>query len=336
MAHTARSLSSAAPEGSKGAPTAALPPFLDECLRGVGQVVFCNSATSGALIAGALCLGDPWLASLAAVGTMSATATARLAGLDEAATKAGLFGYNGALVGCAFSVFLGAQAEPTLVATVLGGAASALVASKLGPMTAPVPQWTLAFNAVTLAALAYVRPLADVATVATPAAALAASSVNLPSAVLTGVSQIFVVNSPAAGALMLAGIAAYSPGAALATMVGSFVGVLTAIAWGADGQEVEDGLWGFNPALTALSVSIFFVPTGAPYLALACGGAAATAVLTVGMKAVVAGTIASPCLTLPFCAVASGCFLLAGRAPGLVRAAAPHSPEVNLRSVRAA
>ena len=43
-----------------------LPPFVDEVLRGVGQVIFLNSPACGALTLAALGYGDPWLCSLAA------------------------------------------------------------------------------------------------------------------------------------------------------------------------------------------------------------------------------------------------------------------------------
>jgi urea transporter len=217
-----------------------------------------------------------------------------------------------------------------------GGAISALIASKLGALTAPVPQWTLAFNITALTAFAFARPFADAAPAAAPLPLAELMPLDWCSAALTGVSQIFVVNNPIAGAIILAGIAAYSPGAALATLFGSVVGVLTAVAMGADGNAIKDGLWGFNPALTALSVSIFFVPLGAPYAALACGGAIATALATIGFNKIVGNAIESPSLTLPFCLVASGCFLLGGRFPGLVHARAPHSPEMNLNAFRAA
>ncbi|CAK0877212.1 unnamed protein product [Prorocentrum cordatum] len=338
----AAAAASEAPAGASALPP--LPPLVDQVLRGVGQVVFCNSPLSGGLLtAGLFYGGGPQLAVLALVGCTSATATARLAGADPEAIKNGLLGYNGALVGCAFSVFLGAAAEPTLVATGLGGAASALLASRLGALTAPVPQWTLAFNVTALALLLFVRPLADAGPAeegeAAPAVA-AASSLGpeewLTSA-LVGVSQIFVVDSPAAGLLMLAGIAAYSPGAAAATALGSLLGIASAVAYGADAEEVRHGLWGFNPALTALAVSVFFAPVPwAPALALACGGALATAGAAAVLKAALAGALGVPALTLPFCAVASGCYLLAGRAPGLALAAAAHSPEANLRALRAA
>ena len=76
--------------------TTMLPPFADECLRGIGQVVFCNSAKSGGVILAAMTAGDPLLGALGALGAVTATATARVCGSDRSAIADGLFGYNGA------------------------------------------------------------------------------------------------------------------------------------------------------------------------------------------------------------------------------------------------
>jgi urea transporter len=66
------------------------------------QVVFCNSAYSGALILGALYVGSHqtggWLGTLAAVGCVSATAAAAGAGVDPGTRATGLMGFNGTLV----------------------------------------------------------------------------------------------------------------------------------------------------------------------------------------------------------------------------------------------
>ena len=307
-----------------------LPPALDESLRGVGQVVFCNSAASGGMILAALGYADPWLGALAALGTATATGTARLISLDDGMVSNGLAGYNGCLVGCAFSVFLGLPAwSPTAaIATVAGAAASAPLAAALKPMCGSVPQWTLSFNIATLSALTALRPLAGAAP-ADPSVAISAMEYALSP--LVGVSQIFVVNDPICGALLLGGIGMYSPACALHTLGGSVIGVATAVALGAAPTEIGMGLWGFNPALTSLAVSVFFVPGAASY-ALATGGAAATAVLFGGAKVAMGTALGVPALTLPFCATASACYLLhtgAGGVPGLVLAAAPHSPEQN-------
>ena len=53
-----------------------LPPRFEEVLRGVGQVIFLNSPAAGTAVLAALTYGDPWLGTMAALGTISATASA--------------------------------------------------------------------------------------------------------------------------------------------------------------------------------------------------------------------------------------------------------------------
>ncbi len=302
-----------------------LPALVDASLRGAGQVVFCNSPTSGAVILGSLAYGDPFLGAMAALGTASSTVTARACRLDDQLVSSGLAGYNGMLVGCAFSAFLGAPPATCALSTVLGAAASVPVVLALKPACGSVPQWTLAFNAVTLARLAAVQPLAG-APPADPAAAIGAA--ELACAPLVGVSQIFVVGDPLVGAALLGAIGYYSPGAAAHTLMGSIVGTGVGLAVGAPAAEIGAGLWGFNSALTSLAVSIFYV-AGPPSYALAAGGAATTAVLFGGAKAVLGDAFGVPALTLPFCAVASCCYLAHRAVPALALAKAPHSPEKN-------
>lgn len=78
---------------------------------------------------------------------------------------------------------------------------------------------------------------------------------------LVGISQIFVVENAVSGALVLGGIAVYSKEAAAHTLLGSSIGVATGVAMGADPSAITAGLWGFNPALTSLAVSVFFTPS---------------------------------------------------------------------------
>ena len=80
--------------------------------------------------------------------------------------------------------------------------------------------------------------------------------------------------------------------------------------------------------LTSLSVSVFFVHSP-PVLLHSTAGAAASTLLFGAMKGAAALTLGVPVCTLPFCAVASGCYAAGWVVPGLRHAAAPHSPEVN-------
>lgn len=347
-------------------PSPTLPVFLDESLRGVGQVVFCNSAGSGALMLAALCKGDPWLGTLAATGTMTATIAAKMLQLDQKvcchiplivpysagmtcscysadttcsyyilpkhlrsqAVANGLVGYNGCLVGCAFSVFLGF--EPWS----LGGAVSTMaVAALTAPLTVPlkavcgsVPQWTLAFNLATLSVLAYTKPLAGLAAVPTDTTITLMEWLYAP---LLGVSQIFVVQDHIAGAMILGAIGFFSPACAGFTLVGSTLGMAVGLALGAPSTDIVMGLWGFNPALTSLAVSVFFVPS-APMYALAGSGALTTAILFGSIKGGMATVLGTPALTLPFCMVATACHMAPWLGlPGITHARLPHSPEKN-------
>ena len=273
-------------------------------VRGVGQVVFCDKVVEGGLILGGLFVGDPGLAAGAALGGASATVAAQAMGGDRATVERGLASYNGVLVGAAFSAFLpGAALAPTVAAA----AATAPLSAAFGRLCGRVPQYTLAFNAVALSALAFVRPLAEAAPAA--AAAAQASALDVVRAPLVGVSQIFVVDSPLTGAAILLALARADPAHAAHALAGSALGSCVGLALGAPVDEVVHGLWGFNSALAALGVSVFFSPSAASRT-LAAGGAASAAVVFGGLKTAMGAAFAVPALTLPFCAVAACCHVL--------------------------
>ena len=305
--------------------------LVDSCLRGVGQVIFLNSTTCGAMILAALCYADLWLGFLAAIGTLSATLSASVCKTDATAIQAGLFGYNGCLVGCAFSVFLELQpwSLNAVLATAAFAAATAPLAAALKPICGAVPQWTLAFNFLTLAVLCVTRPLAGVSAPQVGGKLLSELSMfELGCAPLIGISQIFVVNDAVAGAIILAAIAYYSPKCALLTFNGSLMGMSMGIVHRAPAGDIASGLWGYNPALTSLAVAVFFVP-GQPSYTLAIFGAAGSALLFAGLKSVMASALGTPALTLPFCVVASLCMMAPAFVPALKLAENPHSPEMN-------
>ena len=328
-----------------------VPGLMDSSLRGVGQVLFLNSPTSGMMILGGLAVGDPYLSVLAATGAATAGAAAQGAGLDRSALGDGLWGYNGCLVGCAAAVFVNplpsvatitmasaaGAVSGGLATTVVGAAATPFVAGALKPALGSVPQFTLAFNLVTLSMLLRTRPLLPppvVVDAELSEAAVETAAANMNGFVdvvlqgpLKGISQIFVVESSLTGAAILGGIAMYSRGLAGHTLMGSTIGAATGLLLGADVSSVSMGLWSFNSALTSLGIGVFYV-NSPQVIALSAGGAGATAAVF-GAMSTVFGAYGSPCLTLPFCFVMSGCYLMADTMPGLRLAQNPHSPEKN-------
>lgn len=335
------------------------PSFVETSLRGTGQVIFLNSSSSGAIILGGLAVADPYLATMALAGATTSTWAASLGGLDRQALGDGLYGYNGALVGCAVSVFLNPLPAtamttmdlPTMMASpeVINSTSWALASTVMGASIAPylsvglkeaiggVPQWTVAFNLIALGALLRTKPFAAAASEAPTAEAAEAATSSFDQlatmavleAPLRGISQIFVVDSSLTSCAIVGGTALYSPGLAGHLLLGSAVGSLSGYTLcDAPIDEITCGLWGYNSALTSMGVGAFFVHSPRT-LALSVGGAAVTAGLFGALK-VVFGMADAPCLTLPFCAVMSGCYLLGrGGVQGLHLASSPHSPEKN-------
>ena len=83
--------------------------FLECVLRGIGQVMLQNNCYAGLLFAAGVFYNSPLLGAALCLGVVASTATAIALGADYALIRAGLFGFNGGLVGIALLVFLQAQ-----------------------------------------------------------------------------------------------------------------------------------------------------------------------------------------------------------------------------------
>lgn len=330
--------------------------FVDSCLRGVGQVCFMNNPITGLAILAAMLVAEPWLAFAGALGLAISTATAIAIGMDRAAIRAGLFGFNGVLVGAGLSLFLQPNWDVVVMAWIAVGASlstilhAALANVFLGAWA--VPPFTLAFNFITLifliGALNYangrVGPLiapADAQVTAPEVssglraatdAAMSNDVEGVANAIFRGISQLFFANSLLAGIIIIAGIAVCSRIAAVFALIGSTVGMLTGLALGANGVAIYNGLWGFNSFDAALAVGgVFFVLTWrSGLLAVACGVLAA---LMFGAIASLFTPWGLPALTLPFCFATLAFVLLKGATSRLtaVEVADITTPEEHLR-----
>jgi urea transporter len=298
--------------------------FVDSCLRGVGQVCFMNNPVTGLAILVAMFVAKGWLGFAGTLGVVVSTLAAVAIGMDRGAIRAGLYGFNGVLVGAALSLFLTPDWNALVIVWIVVGATfstimhAALANVFLGAWK--VPPFTLAFNFFTLlfliGALNYghghlgglVAP-ADAQVTAgnvsstLRSAASAASSNDLSgyfNAVFRGIGQLFFANSVWSGIIMIVGIAVASRIAAIFALIGSLTGMLTALAIGANGVAIYNGLWGFNSFDAALAIGgVFYVLSWrSGVLAVLCAvlaaflfGAIATLFIPYGL----------PALTLPFC-----------------------------------
>ena len=321
--HGLRSLDATMPSWSERADRYPVVAFVDSCLRGIGQVCFMDNPVTGALILVALYLYSPWLGTAAIVGVASANGAAHLLGLDRVAIRAGLFGFNGTLVGAGFATFLSPPWHGAIFAYVIVGAAvSTIVMAALTTILVPtwqVPPLTLAFNIVTLASLGAALGLArgHVGELLAPGAVHAGSSAStalratvdsagsydvtaLANALFRGVSQLFLANSLISGVIIIIAMAVCSRIAAGLALAGSAIGGAVGIALGGDGYAIYHGLWGYNSYVTVAAIAGVFLVVSRRTLVLGILGAVVSAVLFAALS-VWFTPWGLPALTLPFC-----------------------------------
>jgi urea transporter len=333
--------------------------FIDSCLRGIGQVCFMNNPVTGLAILVAMFVGEAWLGFAGALGVVVSTLAAIAIGMDRGAIRAGLYGFNGVLVGAGLSLFLQPDWDAVVMVWIVVGAFfstilhGALATVFIGAWK--VPPFTLAFNFMTLIFLVGALHFANgrVGGLIAPAdaqvtagsvsntlrsAADTASANNIEgvvNAVLRGISQLFFANSVVSGIIIVAGLAVCSRIAAVFALVGSAVGMLTGLAVGASGVAIYNGLWGFNSFDAALAVGgVFFVLTlRSGLLALAC---AVLAALLFGAIASLFAPWGLPALTLPFVFATLAFVLLKGASTELEPVAVEDitTPEEHLKHMR--
>jgi len=297
----------------------AIPKPLRVIFRGVGQVFFCCNAVTGLIFLIALYVGGITAGLAATVGVVSSTIAAYLLGFPEDEIDAGLYGFNGTLVGPCLFLFL--EHTPQLwLYVVLASVLSTVVLAALMRILQPynIPASTSPFvltcwmfmvavysfdgfsRGPVLPAPAIPADIATAAVVTTEFASLSKDAVEAwYTAVAKGIGEVMFADSVIVGILFLTGIAITSLRGALMALLGAIVGVAIPICLGADKTLIEMGLYAFNPVLTMMAVGwVFLKPTtGSALLALLAG------ILTIICQAGLANFLAPiglPTLTFPF------------------------------------
>ena len=289
--------------------------FIDVNLRSVGQVMFQDNPLSGVLFLAAIAWGSfaagvPQVLFAGLIAVVAATLTAQWLRVDRASLHAGLYGFNGVLVGLALATFL--APGPLLWAYVVLGAAVSVVAMEATASVAKawsMPALTFPFVLVTWLLLLATYGFAGLAGTALPAAGVVVPFTSMAAtrldagafvqATLLSISQVFLKGSVIAALFFLAGLAVNSLAAAIAAVAGAIVAVTTAHALGAESDLVTGGLLGFSPVLTAVALGTVFHRPGLRVAAYAALGTIFTVVAQAAFN-VALTPIAIPALTGPF------------------------------------
>ena len=296
--------------------------FVDTLLRGCGQVMFQNNPLTGFLFLVGIFVNSALLGLAGLIGLLASTLTALLLRADRSMVRAGLFGFNGILVGIGLAFFLRWDAL-LVVYIVLAAILSAVVMMALvnlmgsrdmPALTAPfvLAAWLFLF-AVYL--FSYVHPsvliqpglpnprasvLTDLRPLPTNLTGAGLTALNLTEAFFRGIGEVFFQDNLVTGIIFFIAILVNSRISALFAALGSLVGLLAALfLFGGNGFWVFHGLYGFNAVLSAIAVGgIFYVLTRESALyALLC---ALISTVVMASISVLLSPLGMPALTAPF------------------------------------
>lgn len=244
--------------------------------RGIGQVMFQQSAWTGLLFLAGIFWGSyecymPQVAWGAVVGAAVSMAAGYMMGEKPSDGAAGLWGFNGTLVGCAFPTFLAntwlmwvCLVFCALLSTWVRRAFNNVMAQwKVNSLTFPFvfTTWVFLLSAGILKGLDGVglsRPEMGESF----SFVLDTSFGSLVVYWLKGISQVFLVDSWVTGVFFIVALAVCSRWACFWAMAASALSLALAILFKADPSDIASGLFGFSPVLTGIAIGMtFYNPT---------------------------------------------------------------------------
>ncbi len=251
-------------DSDESAPTPWLPLLVT--FRGIGQVFFQENALSGLLFLAGILVGSRWQAGGLLLGAAVGTLFAWVVGFDRDEWRAGIYGFNAALVGIATLFFF----QPGVISfgLLVAGAIVATLLTRLMRTQLPFPTYTTPFILTTWV-IFFIAPALGAAAVPAGDASLASTVPFVVESVAHGIGQVMFQATLWSGVLFLAGIAVGDWRHALFVLAGSIVGMLiasfhlTAAAEALDPERlvvrtqfdnVALGLYGYNATLAALAL----------------------------------------------------------------------------------
>ncbi|KAK0145227.1 Urea transporter 2 [Merluccius polli] len=282
--------------------------LLDWVLRGAAQVMFVNNPLSGLIIFGGLILQSYWLALNGFVGTLFATLSALLLRQSRGAIAAGLYGYNGILVGLLMAVF--SIAGDWYWWLLLPNAFIPVVSSALASINSrwDLPVFTLPFNILVCLHMVatghfnnyfpqvLIQPRSELPNITWEEIDVAKLFMSVP----VGVGQVYGCDNPWTGGMFIISLFISSPITFAHGVLGSTVGMVSGLALAAPFEDIYFGLWGYNCVLACIAIGgMFYALTWQVHLlAITCaffcaylGSAIANIMSTFGL----------PACTWPFC-----------------------------------
>lgn len=251
--------------------------FSEWVLRGIGQVVFQNNPISGALILAGIFYNSGIYGTVCFFGATISTLTAVLLKADRDMIKDGLYGFNGALIAIALVAYTSPNFTtgdmPNLylwVYILLSAAFTSVLFATFGELLGPHKVSGLTMPFVTagwlfLAALLQFTTI-DVSSAIKPTSPMdftgprpAYTTGTWLYGITNGIAEIFFQDNWITGVIILVAIAINTRIGAAMAFLGSTLAVGVAVFYGAHDDAIQDGLFGYNAALTGMALGGTFL-----------------------------------------------------------------------------
>jgi urea transporter len=299
--------------------------FINNVLRSIGQVIFCNNPITGFFILIAALIDTnsqgPILYSLASI-ICSNLLILFISIKEKNIAQNGLHGFNSMLVGMALPIFLyhkiggwtpnlrmiGAIILLPIFTVILG-----LILNKYFKKLDCVP-FTLPFNIVLMIFLLEAERDSSIYFVNTQLIKPTMLEIGYISdtnttkfepehfieGIMNGISQVFLIMNPISGLIILIGMLFYSRISTLAAILGSFIGLSYGTIIGSLNINIKSGLWGYNSMLSCIAIGgIFTIPNFYTFIySILCS---IITTMLFGCFQTLFQPWGLPCATIPFC-----------------------------------
>lgn len=261
-------------------------------LNGFSQIFLLSHAGCGLLVLLAILIGAPHLLGGALLGAFSSMLTAQRRGYPQADIDAGLYGYNGILLGLLVSVQFSWSPLLPLPIILGAGLSSLILAPWLRYMRQRqwLPAFTFPFVALSWLMLWLAPSLQLELQQAATGQAQPLDWLASLIAMARGLGQVIFLDQPLAGVCLLLGLLLADHRAACWALLGSAGGLALALYQGLPQHSALTGLYGYNAALAAIALSQVHRRPWLPAL-----GIALALLLQPGFSA-----LGLPTLTMPF------------------------------------
>ncbi|PTH92842.1 urea transporter [Staphylococcus xylosus] len=285
-------------------------------LKNIAQVLLLDNAWTGLFILLGLFVGNWKVGIMALAASVIALLLAKRTNYSQEEINTGLAGFNPVLTAIALTLFLVPEWYSILIAFI-----AIVITMPIGsafreffkPFGMPMLTMPYVFVSwiILLMSFQFKFVNADVNILPDTVQEIQFSghSIHFINAFLSGFSEIFLLKSIMAGLLILIGIFIASRKAGLFAIVANLIGFTAVLVLGANHDQINDGLFGYNVILTVLALGVAFRTRIQRYVSIVLG-ILLTVVLHAGMTTLLT-PFGLPVFTLPFI-IATWIMLFAG------------------------